>query len=64
MSGPVVQHRDLETHPAQIFGQVFAAFGVAVQADDQLIAVDAIGTCKLKKGGEAVEEQYVSASSE
>ena len=56
MSGPFVQHGDLETHPAQIFGQVFASSGFAVQADDQLIAVDAVGTCKLEKGGEAVKE--------
>jgi hypothetical protein len=55
MSGPFVQHGDLETHPAQIFGQVFASVGVAVQADDQLVAVDAIGTCKLEQGGEAVK---------
>ena len=51
MSGPVVQHCDLKTHPAQIFGQVFASIGVAVQADDQLIAVNAVGTCKLEEGG-------------
>jgi hypothetical protein len=56
MSGPVVQHRDLETHPAQILGQVFASFGAAVQADDQLIAVDAVGTCKLEERGEATKE--------
>jgi hypothetical protein len=55
MSGPFVQHGDLETHPAQIFGQVFASVGVAVQADDQLIAVDAFGTCKLEEGGEAAK---------
>ena len=55
MSGPFVEHGDLETHPAQIFGQVFASVGVAVQADDQLVAVDAIGTCKLEQGGEAVK---------
>lgn len=56
MSGPSVQHGDLETHPAQVFGQVFAALGVAVQAYDQLIAVDTVGTCKLEEGGEAVRE--------
>ena len=56
MSGPLVQHRDFKTHPAQIFGQVFTSIGVAVQADDQLIAVDAVGTCKLEEGGEAVKE--------
>jgi hypothetical protein len=56
MSGPFVQHGDLETHPAQILGQVFASIGVAVQADDQLIAVDAVGACKLEEGGEAVRE--------
>lgn len=56
MSGPSVQHGDLETHPAQVFGQVFAALGVAVQAYDQLIAVDAIGACKLEEGGEAVKK--------
>ena len=64
MSGPVVQHRDLKTHPAQILGQVFASVGVAVQADDQLIAVNAIGTCKLEEGGEAVKEQFVSRDSQ
>ena len=53
MSGPLVQHRDLKTDPAQILGQVLASFGVAVKADDQLIAVDAISTCKLEEGGEA-----------
>ena len=60
MSGPLVQHRDLKTDPAQIFGQVFTSIGVAVQADDQLIAVDAVGTCKLEEGGEAVKIEYVS----
>ena len=54
MSGPSVQHCNLEADPAQIFGQVFAAFGCAVQADDQLIAVDAVGARKLEKGCEAV----------
>ena len=57
MSRPFVQHGDLETHPAQIFGQVFTSIGVTVQADDQLIAVDAVGTCKLEEGGEAVKEK-------
>ena len=64
MSGPVVQHCDLKTHPAQILGQVLASVGVAVQADDQLIAVNAIGTCKLEEGGEAVKEQFVSRGSQ
>jgi hypothetical protein len=54
MSGPSVQHGDLEADPAQVFGEVFAAFGRAVQADDQLIAVDAVGARKLEKGSEAV----------
>ena len=62
MSGPFVQHGDLETHPAQIFGQVFTSIGFAVQADDQLIAVDAVGTCKLEEGGEAKKEHDVSTS--
>jgi hypothetical protein len=56
MSGPFVQHCDLETHPAQIFGQVFASIGAAVQTDDQLIAVNAVGTCKLEEGGETVRK--------
>jgi hypothetical protein len=54
MPGPSVQHSNLETDPAQVFGQVFAAFGGAVQADDQLIAVDAVSSRKLEKGCEAV----------
>ena len=53
MPGPSVQHGNLEADPAQVFGQVFAAFGCAVQADDQLIAVDAVGARKLEKGCEA-----------
>ena len=53
MSGPSVQHCNLEADPAQVFGQVFAAFGCAVQADDQLISVDAVGARKLEKGCEA-----------
>ena len=64
MSGPFVQHRDLKAHPAQIFGQVLASIGVAVQADDQLIAVDAVGTCKLEEGGEAAREEKVSTNSQ
>ena len=62
MPGPFVQHGNLETHPAQIFGQVFTSIGFAVQADDQLIAVDAVGTCKLEEGCEAVKEQCVSTN--
>lgn len=54
MSGPSVQHGNLEADPAEVFGQVFAAFGCAVQADDQLIAVDTVGARKLEKGCEAV----------
>lgn len=64
MSGPFVQHRDLKTHPAQILGQVLASFGVAVKADDQLIAVDAVSTCKLEERGEAAKKDYVSANSQ
>jgi hypothetical protein len=54
MSGPSVQHGNLEADPAEVFGQVFATFGCAVQADDQLIAVNAVGARKLEKGSEAV----------
>lgn len=54
MPGPSVQHGDLEADPAQVFGKVFAGFGFAVQADDQLIAVDAVGTRKLEEGSQAV----------
>jgi hypothetical protein len=54
MSGPSVQHGNLEADPTEVFGQVFAAFGCAVQADDQLIAVNAVGARKLEKGSEAV----------
>lgn len=64
MSGPFVQHCDLKTDPAQIFGQVFASIGVAVHANDQLIAVDAVGSCKLEEGGKAVKEQCVSTNAQ
>jgi len=54
MSGPSVQHGNFEADPAKVFGQVSAALSSAVQADDQLVAVDAVGARKLEKGGKAV----------
>lgn len=42
---PSVEHGDLKSDPAQVFGQVLAALGVAVEADDQLVAVDAVCAC-------------------
>lgn len=56
MPRPGVKHGDLETHPAQVFGQVFATLGTAVEANDQLVAVDAVGARKLEEGGEAVRK--------
>lgn len=53
-SRPLVQHGNLKADPAQVFGQVFAALGAAVEADDQLIAVDAVSPCELEEGGQTI----------